>query len=347
MIVSLLNEVLRDLQQRQSVPLSPLPVPGNAVPGPGSWADLQQVNQLVQVHKKSRIPFYGVFLASVPVFLFWVSGTRLGYDAEVKDMAFHDNAVSAGNAVAPDYNVPGVHTSSSLSDADVGNQSEVLAFNTDPADAHVNTMANSQVSNLVSVSPQQGGEKTRSPTTGISPESVIVAPENRPSVKQSVDAGHFQKAGPQQVNLLEKAGLLISSRSYTDALAMLSADFYTDWKLRLLKAQAYLGAGSTELAENTLMTAYPLVSTAPEYFALLAGVKQKLRKYSEAEAIYLQLLGQNPNVGEWWIGLAITRDQTEQQEAASMAYEQGLSRGLASDSLRTYAQNRLLLLTQK
>jgi hypothetical protein len=62
-------------------------------------------------------------------------------------------------------------------------------------------MANSQVSNLVSVSPQQGGEKTRSPTTGISPESVIVAPENRPSVKQSVDAGHFQKAGPQQVNL--------------------------------------------------------------------------------------------------------------------------------------------------
>ena len=137
------------------------------------------------------------------------------------------------------------------------------------------------------------------------------------------------------------AEILLARLAYAEVLNVLSAPFYPQWQVRLLKARAMVGLGQVQAAEAVLAAGDPDLLEAREYHVYHAGLQHKLRRYGDAERAYLRLLETDAAVADWWIGLAIARDQANHPAAARIAYEQALRLGIGSDTLHAYALDRL------
>lgn len=78
-----------------------------------------------------------------------------------------------------------------------------------------------------------------------------------------------------------------------------------------------------------------------EYYALLAALQQEIGQHNAAIGTYRQLLKYRPQQALWWMGLAISTEQTGDAAAAKEAYQQAIAQpGLRTD-LQEYINNRL------
>lgn len=110
--------------------------------------------------------------------------------------------------------------------------------------------------------------------------------------------------------------------------------------LAKLYARMLLDRGEKHAAVGILQTHRP-ATRDPEYDAFLAALLQQQGQYAEAGDIYRQLLAGDENSGAWWIGLAISSDSLGNSTDALSAFR----RALHADSLKTpltrYARRRI------
>jgi MSHA biogenesis protein MshN len=115
------------------------------------------------------------------------------------------------------------------------------------------------------------------------------------------------------------------------------------WRIhfsRLLVEEGALDQARRELTREPC----PAVSEAPDLYAMLATVHQRLGDHVEAARTYRQLLAVRPGQAVWWMGLGIALEGDASYNQAEQAYRQALSRGGLSEGLRAYVRQRLAVL---
>lgn len=112
-------------------------------------------------------------------------------------------------------------------------------------------------------------------------------------------------------------------------------------ELRLLLAQHYIQQQQWAAADAVLLPQFDL-SLYPEYYGLKATAAQQLGDSVAAQQWFSRLIVLQPQQARWWLGAAIAFDQHGQRQQAQLHYRQALQWGdtLSADS-RNYIQQRL------
>lgn len=113
-------------------------------------------------------------------------------------------------------------------------------------------------------------------------------------------------------------------------------------KLRKIYARLLLNSQRQNEAIELLKTLpLPGIVQDSEYYALLAALYQDSGEYEAATAVYAQLLKIKPQVSLWWMGMAISLEQSGSVKPARDAYQRALELSGLSPDLRNYIQGRL------
>jgi Flp pilus assembly protein TadD len=114
-------------------------------------------------------------------------------------------------------------------------------------------------------------------------------------------------------------------------------------KLRLInaRAQLYLQQKNTSAALQTLQRLDSGKIANETYLSLLAASYQQQQSYSKAVEIYQKLTHLNPDQAKFWLGLGISLDNLGKNRPAFYAYQQALSRKGLSDSVVNYIKQRV------
>ena len=112
-------------------------------------------------------------------------------------------------------------------------------------------------------------------------------------------------------------------------------------ELRLLLAQHYASSRQWQEADAVLTPQFELTQH-PQYYGFKATVLQQLGDSSRAGYWFSQLILLQPEQARWWLGAAIAFDQSGQYQQAHIHYRQALQWGdsLSAES-RNYIQQRL------
>jgi len=117
-------------------------------------------------------------------------------------------------------------------------------------------------------------------------------------------------------------------------------------ELRALKARWYVANGENNMALHTLRAEQPRLENFPAYYALLASYYQRFGFFEKSAEIYAQLVQYDEASASWWAGLAIALDSSKQYAGAVNAYEKALQTPGLKTELIAYIENRLSLLKE-
>jgi MSHA biogenesis protein MshN len=112
-------------------------------------------------------------------------------------------------------------------------------------------------------------------------------------------------------------------------------------ELQLLLAQQFAARSQWQQVEALLAPHFELTKY-PEYYALKATALQQLGQSSAALHWFSQLIVQQPQQARWWLGAAIALDAQAQHQQAQLHFRQALQWGSTlSEASRNYIQQRL------
>ena len=111
--------------------------------------------------------------------------------------------------------------------------------------------------------------------------------------------------------------------------------------LAKLYARMLLDRGNTGAAVRVLQDNRPPVASDAEYDAFLAAMLQKKGQFALAGDIYRQLLDRNPDSASLWIGLAMSSDSLGNPEDALAAFHSALRADPLKPPLARYAARRI------
>ncbi|SHE22582.1 tetratricopeptide repeat protein [methanotrophic endosymbiont of Bathymodiolus puteoserpentis (Logatchev)] len=155
-------------------------------------------------------------------------------------------------------------------------------------------------------------------------QSIELAPKHISSrlllIRLLINSGEKQNA----INLLDK-GLVISPQNTTFIMA---------------RAQLYLQEKNSESALQ-LLNQVTMPAKNEAYLALLAAAYQQHKSYIHSRTHYQTLVQLNANKAEYWLGLALAQDALKQKEAAYNAYQQALNLHSLNSAVTNYIQHRL------
>lgn len=115
----------------------------------------------------------------------------------------------------------------------------------------------------------------------------------------------------------------------------------TNADLRLLAARVAQAMGDKQAALQSLVAISPSVANNLDFYAMRAALAQQLGQTAEAGYSYLALTRTQPNIGRWWLGLAISQDQRGLLNDAKQAYRRALLDNQLSVASRRFAQQRI------
>ncbi len=115
--------------------------------------------------------------------------------------------------------------------------------------------------------------------------------------------------------------------------------------LAKLYARILVDQGDIVNAVAVLERAHPGMAADPEYYALLAALYQQLEKYAQAAHVYQQILLRHPGTAHWWMGLALAQEAMGETTRALDAFQRAQRAGGLSDAVLKYIQTRILALT--
>ncbi|WP_250656578.1 tetratricopeptide repeat protein [Alkalimarinus coralli] len=190
---------------------------------------------------------------------------------------------------------------------------------------------------------------------------LVVTPEQKDeaaaeSASKLIASGNQQQAKAQLYSFVKNHDVDIQSRALLVTQLLQAGDMQgasallTEEKLaisahlRRLKAHMLSQKGQPDEAIALLNSTLPDVATDPEYHVLLAALYQQQGFSSEATAIYAELLNFNPDVADWWVGMAIALDSRQQYLSAKKAYQKALSMNGLKIELADFAKRRLATL---
>jgi MSHA biogenesis protein MshN len=116
----------------------------------------------------------------------------------------------------------------------------------------------------------------------------------------------------------------------------------SDW-LRL-RAQLLLKQGSLGQAETALDQLGGGDSADPELAGLRGALRQRQGRHGEAVESYRRAIALQPGQSRWWLGLAISLEASERFEEALQAYQSVAELGADSPEVRAYVVGRMAVL---
>jgi MSHA biogenesis protein MshN len=143
------------------------------------------------------------------------------------------------------------------------------------------------------------------------------------------------------------AALWFGRQAYQDAVNLLSQGIALNGKdssLREMKARIHLKQGQVTAALNTLI---PLAQLKDEqYQIMLANTAQQAQQNKVAVEAYKVLITMQPDIGRWYLGLAVLHDKSSQFTLASVAYNQALTKNDLSVASVSFVEQRIQVIGQ-
>ncbi|MBA6389750.1 tetratricopeptide repeat protein [Colwellia sp. BRX10-3] len=139
------------------------------------------------------------------------------------------------------------------------------------------------------------------------------------------------------------AALWYGKRYYQDAVNLLSQGIALAPKaeeMRLMSARIYYEQGQAREAYKMLRPVNN--SNSSEIQILLANVSAELNEHNSAIIAYKKLITLEPDVGRWWLGVAVSLDSLGMFVPARDAYKQSIARNNLSTSAMQFARQRLI-----
>jgi regulator of sirC expression with transglutaminase-like and TPR domain len=107
------------------------------------------------------------------------------------------------------------------------------------------------------------------------------------------------------------------------------------------RAQLYLQQKKPNDALKTLQRIDLVNSSNETYLSLLAATYQHLQSFVDAAKVYQRLVIVNPEKAENWLGLALSHEKTGNPRLAIEAYQHALSKNTLKESVTSYIKQRL------
>jgi MSHA biogenesis protein MshN len=114
--------------------------------------------------------------------------------------------------------------------------------------------------------------------------------------------------------------------------------------LRLMLARLYIVQKESLKALNILAEFQPSANNKTEYLAYRASLAQQLMQTELAKSDYQTLTLIEPDNAQWWLGLAIIRDQLGEFTIALQAYNKANTLGQLDISVNDFIQQRISVL---
>lgn len=108
-----------------------------------------------------------------------------------------------------------------------------------------------------------------------------------------------------------------------------------------LEAKLLLTKQQPEAALKTLQKISPAINEEPEYYALLASLKQQLGDAITAEKIYQQLLTIDSSNANWWVGMGVALESQDKKNEALRYYQRANAMGGLSPRVQMGIQERI------
>ncbi len=112
-------------------------------------------------------------------------------------------------------------------------------------------------------------------------------------------------------------------------------------ELANLYARLLVARKETAQAIAILQDYRPTTTSDRDYDAFLAALLQQQGRFSDAGSLYRELLDRDPQPGAWWIGLAMSSDSLGDRAAALAAFERALRADHLRQPLANYARRRI------
>jgi MSHA biogenesis protein MshN len=111
-----------------------------------------------------------------------------------------------------------------------------------------------------------------------------------------------------------------------------------------LYARTLMQLNRDQQAIKLLRAHAPTVAQDPDYFALLAALYQRQQDHRDAAKTYSEILKLRPDTAIWWVGLGISLEALGKQQQAQQAYTRARQTGTLQGDMARYTDNRLLAL---
>ncbi|UQN43784.1 lipopolysaccharide assembly protein LapB [Agarivorans sp. B2Z047] len=115
---------------------------------------------------------------------------------------------------------------------------------------------------------------------------------------------------------------------------------------RVMLARIFVQQDNLAQAIYYLESAEPSIIGNVDYYAMLAGLAQRLDKQELALTSYQKLVKHEPSRARWWLGYAIANDKLGSYQEALAAYQQAELMGQLSSNSRDFVVNRIRQLEQ-
>ncbi|WP_220720218.1 tetratricopeptide repeat protein [Agarivorans litoreus] len=115
---------------------------------------------------------------------------------------------------------------------------------------------------------------------------------------------------------------------------------------RVMLARIFVQQDNLAQAIYYLENAEPSIIGNVDYYAMLAGLAQRLDKQELALTSYQKLVKHEPSRARWWLGYAIANDKLGSYQEALAAYQQAELMGQLSSNSRDFVVNRIRQLEQ-
>ncbi len=143
------------------------------------------------------------------------------------------------------------------------------------------------------------------------------------------------------------AGLLINAGRLPEARTVLAAGLAlapTYAPFAKLYARLRIDQGELRDARAVLERAAPPVQDDPEYHALLAALYQRLGLYEQAAQTYRGTLQAQPRNGVWWLGLGLALEGAGDRANALQAYQRAQQSGTLDSEVLRYVESKITAL---
>jgi len=139
------------------------------------------------------------------------------------------------------------------------------------------------------------------------------------------------------------AGVLIAQGRADDARALLAEGLALAPRqpgLAMMLARLHAERGQLQQAADVLQAA-AIVSASPEDRAFHAAILQKLDRHSEAAELFAAALRVTPTNGVWWMGLGMSLAADGRNDTAREAFSRARATGTLSPELAQYVEQRI------
>ncbi|WP_310598182.1 tetratricopeptide repeat protein [Aeromonas aquatica] len=110
---------------------------------------------------------------------------------------------------------------------------------------------------------------------------------------------------------------------------------------RLLLARVAIGEGDRQKALGWLTGYQPELASNMDYYATWAGLTQELGQNAQAAELYVKLLRQQPDQGRWWLGLGVAEDGQGHSQRALDAYRNAQLHGNLGEASARWLEQRI------